>query len=204
MIKMLSAATLGAGLLLTAAPSAADPFQSFMKACVMTGGDTASAISTVTNLGWKPIPAAFTEEDGMSDEVQDLAMHVSFDPSSGELPDQMEFLMTGTANGTIPDMPNASADLCGILATDTDFDQMISQISSYLGGEAHDIDDGHVWIYSRRDGRVVLEPELADLDEDEELEIMEAVLRDRQIFAIFAVEEEDMSGLMMGALRSRK
>ena len=188
-------------LCLAASPAAAEPFQSFLKACVATDGDAASAIAAVGDIGWKPLPAeAFPEK--ADEEVRNLTMHLNFDPEGAELPESMEMLMTGQADGAmVLDAPGIMMDICGVLAPDGDAEHLIRQVAAHFGGSPQMTEDAFTaWAYSRQDDRIVLE---ADLMDAEDAEILEA-LRQRPLFAIYVVREDDMAGVMLGAFRSTK
>jgi hypothetical protein len=200
MLKFAHAAAVA--VLLVATPAAADPFRSFLKACVTSDGDAATAVRTANDLGWKPIPQELLSGDDAPQELSNLGVHTNFDPSTGQIPEQLEMLMTGTVDGSvILDAPGVEMDICGIMASGVDAATLTEQVTSHFGGQPQLNDkDYTAWVYSRQNGRITLESELADADDA----TLEAVLRERPLFAVYVVEEESMSGLMLGVLRSTK
>lgn len=201
MSKFVHAASAAVALLLFASPAAADPFQSFLKACVATDGDTEAAIAAVSALGWKPVPAEVMGDDLPAD-MENVALHINFDPQGDSLPETIEVLMTGQADGEmLVDAPGVTMDICGIVAPGSDAEALIAQAAAYFGGPPHMTeDDTMLWVYSRQNGQITPESDLADAEDDAIL----AAVRQRPLFAAFTVDEEDAAGIMLGAVRSTK
>jgi len=200
MSKFVHAAAAAAALLLAASPAAADPFQSFLKACMINNGDSAGAIAAVSDLGWKPMPLeAFGEAppEGMGN----VTLHLNFDPQGDSLPESIEMLMTGEADAEmVLDAPTVSMEVCGIMAIGGDAASLVQQTTAYFGAPPQLNEEETAWIYSRQNGRIVLEDDLADAEDDAIL----TTLRERPLFTVFSVDEEGMAGLMLGVFRSTK
>lgn len=194
------ALTAAAAVLLVATPAAADTFQSFTKTCLTSDGNAAAALTAAGDLGWKPIPSEVFE-DGAPEGLQDLTVLTNFDPNSSALPEQLEMLMIGAADGgVIMDAPGVMMGICGVMASDVDIATLTQQASSYLGGQPQLTGEYTVWIYSRQNGRITLEPGLMEADDA----VIEALVRERSLFAVYVIEEDSLSGLMLGAFRSTK
>ncbi|MFN3560123.1 MAG: hypothetical protein ACK4UQ_12685 [Brevundimonas sp.] len=202
MLKIVHAAALTvAAALLAASPAAADPFQSFLKACVTTDGDAAAAIAAVGALGWKAMPAEAFGED-LPAEMENVTIHLNFDPQGESAPESVELLMTGQADGEmVLDAPSVKMDICGVVAPGADAATLLREATAYLGGPPQMVDgDYTAWIYSRQNGQITLEGDLADAEDDAIL----AALRERPLFAVFTLDEDGAAGLMLGAFRSTK
>lgn len=200
MPKFVHAATAATALLLFASPAAADPFQSFLKACMSTNGDATAAIAAMSALGWKSMPLeAFGEAPPA--EMSNVALHINFDPQGDSLPDSIEMLMTGDADAEmLLDAPTVSMEVCGIIAIEGDAAALVQQATAYFGAPPQMDEEDTAWIYSRQNGRIVLEDELVHAEDD----VILAALQDRPLFAVFSFEEDGAAGLMMGAFRSTK
>ena len=202
MLKIVHAAALTvAAALLAASPAAADPFQSFLKACVTTDGAAAAAISAMGDIGWKPLPPEALGGAEL-DDVQDLTIHINFDPASNVAPDSLEMLMTGIADGAVLfDTPGVMMNICGVMSSDANAQALIEQMNAYLNAPPQLTESAYsAWIYSRQNGRFVPETELMEAED----EALLAALRQRPLFAIYVLEEDELGGLMLGALRATK
>lgn len=188
-------------LLLFASPAAADPFQSFLKACVTTNGEAAAAATAVRALGWKPMPAEAISE-GMPVGLENAALYVNFDPQGDTQPDSIEVLMTGQANGeTVLDARDVIMSICGVVAPGIEGAALTGEATVYFGGAPETNEDGYtLWIYSLQNGLMTPESDLAHAEDDAIL----AAVRQRPLFAVFTVDEDGAAGLMLGAFRSTK
>ena len=202
MLKTVQAAALTAvATLLIASPAAAEPFQTFLKACVTTNGQTGAAIAAVSALGWKAMPA-----EAIGDEfpagLENVALHLNFDPGGDSPPESIEVLMTGQADGEIVlDAPGVMMDVCGVVAPGADTAILTRHVAAYFGGPPQLTESGYsAWLYSRQNGQITLEAGLMDAEDEA---IMEAA-QQRPLFAVFTINEDDTAAIMLGAFRSTK
>lgn len=198
--KIFAAAALGAGLMV-ASPAMAEPFQSFQKACLATNGDARAAAEAVQALGWKVMPADAVTED-LPAEMEDVALYLNFDPDGDVLPDSIEVLMTGHADGAIVlDAPGVNMDICGVVSPGSDPATLRGLAETHFGGPPLKTDGGYtLWVYSVQNGRMMPEDDLLNADDETIL----SVVRQRPLSAVFTVDEDDAAGLMLGAFRSTK
>lgn len=202
MLKTVHAAALTAvATLLIASPAAAEPFQTFLKACMTPNGDRGAAIAAVTALGWKAMPAEIIGDE-LPAGLENVSLHLNFDPNGNSLPEVIEVLMTGQADGAVMmDAPGVMMDMCGVVAPGSDAAIMTEQVEAYFGGPAQRTESGYsAWLYSLQNGRITPEAGLIDGDDEALLE----AAQQRPLFAVFTINEDDTAGLMLGAIRSTK
>lgn len=187
-----------------AGAAAAEPFQSFADLCLSTDADAHVAGVTAKGSGWADVTAQMAAEMGdMGEEYQDIVLYLNFDPADAAAglasADSMEILMTGWGDGeAVMDTKGVVLDLCGVMSPEADALTMGKRLTDHLGVPASMDGDDRVWLYSRQGGRFVSEAALADAEDETIL----AAARERSLYAVYVFEEEGMTGLFVGAVRS--
>lgn len=200
MFRVLSAAALAAGLLFAAAPAAAEPFDSFVDLCLTTNGDRPAAHDAAKRHGWSELPNEALGETAADETFREPVMHVNFDlaqgPTTGAPP---ELLLTGWADGE--EMLGAESvvvEVCGLMSPELDLEQAEQRVTALVGERATSPEGGRMWLYSLNDGQYVSEAALQEFAGGE----IEAASRQRDLYVIFAMDEDGTGMLMLGAVRS--
>ncbi len=131
-------------------------------------------------------------------------MHLNFDPNGlneAELAaaaETMEMVVIGWADGGPTfDIQGLRFDACMLLAPGIDSWMLNQRMTAYLGFLPETDEEMRIWAYSRANGRIVPEMGLAELDDDQAY----AAIRERQIYVVYLIEQDEMGGLVLGALR---
>ena len=198
MLNMIRSTALAAVLLLAASPAAAEPFQSFLRICTATNADRGAAAEAARNAGWKALDADMIPD--MGDDIRDPVIYVNFDVTRPDAvaPESIEVMVTGWADGSkVMEMPGMIMDICGVMSPGADTDTLYQQMTAKMGFAGRIEETYTYWLYSQQNGRLVSEAALFDAEDEE----ITAALRQRRLYAVYLLDEEDMGGIMVGALR---
>jgi hypothetical protein len=176
----------------------AEPFESFMTLCVDTNGDRPAAHAAAEQARWAPLPAEALGSDDA--QFRELIVYANFDPADGRsAPPSPEVLMTGWGDGEeMMGAENVVLEVCGVMAPAMDASRMGQRITDLIGARASEIDAQPMWFYSRDGDRFVSEAALAEADYG----AIEAAARERDLYVVYALEQDDAGILMLGAVRS--
>ncbi|MNS88669.1 hypothetical protein [Brevundimonas bullata] len=184
-----------------AGPVAAEPFKSFVDICVSNDASAPAIERVLSERDWVEMPAESSGD--MGSDFQDPSMHLNFDPNGlneAELAaaaETMEMVLIGWGDGeSIFDIEGFKFDACMLVSPNTDSPTLNQRMTAYLGFPP-DTGEGTVWAYSKANGRIVSEMGLAELDDDQ----ANAAIRQRQIYMVFLIDQDDMAGLVLGAFR---
>lgn len=187
----------GAAAWAIACSASAEPFRSFVDICLSTNGD-AQAVATAAKDGdWFEMPAEALED--MGKEFRDPAIYLNFDPSKKAAPvEPMEILLTGWGDGkTTLEIDGLRFDACGLMSPDADSRTLSRSVTAHLGFSPITKGGMTLWLYSRKTGGFVSEAALMDSDD----ETFVAALKERKLYALYIINEGDMAGLVLGAVR---
>jgi hypothetical protein len=186
------------GSLAVAGAASAEPFQSFTDLCLSTNADRPAAHAAAKLADWVETPVDVGDDQDA--KFRDQVLHVKFDSAGhGGSPAAMELLLTGWGDGE--EMLGAESvvlEVCGVMSPRMTAETMRAHMTGLLGDRADEDDIGSVWLYSRDGDRFVSEAALADAADGE----IEAAARDRDLYVVFAIQEDGMGILMLGAVRS--
>lgn len=195
-------AAAGCALWLYAGPVAAEPFQNFLDMCLNTNVDRQAAGGRAKALGWFPIPidAAAADESGM----EDPELYLSVDPMRvGDKgpPADLEMLVTGWGSGEqVFDVGGVRMDACVIMAGLAGGDSLAARLEERLGFAPSDFDGEKAWAFSRVGAGFQSEEALLVMA-DEDPEALGRLASERKIYIAGVLEQDDMIGLMIAALR---
>jgi hypothetical protein len=120
-----------------ASSAAAEPFDSFARFCLDTGGDPAVVIETALGGGWIPDP----RREGLSGDM-DLSLLMDPATADDELP---EAVMVGL----VPVESGASYQACSVMGP-SERDQLISKMNAWAGFEGIlTVPTEPIWIFTR-------------------------------------------------------
>lgn len=197
MFRVMLAGVMG-GLMMAGA-AAAEPFESFVTLCVENNGDRPAAHAAAKRARWTELTAEMMDP-GEAD-FREQVLHVNMDPSDRRhRPRNPEMLLTGWGDGE--EMLGAESvvlEICGVMAPGVDVPRVRTRISRLIGDPAPTGEDGQpMWLYSRNGDRFLSEAALADADDG----AIEAAARNRDLYVVFALDQDGMAVLMLGAVRS--
>lgn len=186
-------------LLLSASPVAAEPFQNFVDMCIETNLDRQAAGAVAKAAGWVALPA---EDMGFEeDDLLDPAAYSSVDPaliSDKTTLDDMELLLTGWGGGEVAfDIPGVRMDVCAVMAGSGDVGTLTALMGDRLGFPRINLGGEEIWVFSREGAGFRSEDALMSLDEAE----LPRIAREKKLYLVGVIAEEDMAGLLMAAIR---
>ncbi len=183
-----------------AGAAAAEPFQSFANLCLSTNADAHAAEVAAKGSGWTDVTAQMDADLG--EEFQDVAAFMNFDPANAASlspDDSVEILFTGWGDGeTVMDTKGVVLDLCGVMSPQAEAQFMRKRLTDHLGLSASTDESETYWLYSRQGDRFVPEAALADAEDDAFM----AATRERSLYVVYVFEEDGLTGLFVGAVRS--
>ena len=184
---------------LIAGPATAEPIQSFVDACLSTNGEPPAVAAAAETGGWFKMPAEVA--DDMGEDFRDPAAYINFDPNklkAGAPIGPIEVLMTGWGDGkAIMEIDGLRLDFCGLISPEADSQTLNRDMTTRLGFSPITRDDMTFWLFSRRSGAFVSEAALIDIEDNN---LVEAV-RKRKLYALYIIAQDDMAGLVLGAIR---
>ena len=196
MIRSILASAACAALCLSAAPVAAEPFQSFLDLCMEGNADSGFAVSSAGKAGWFAMPQEAV--DGMGTEFRDPAVLTNFNPEGHAFPESPEILLTGWGSGQdVFDISGVRLDVCIVATPQMNQGELRSRIDSLLGFESIEVQGERAWVFSRQGSGFRNEAAVLDLTDDE----LPAYLLRRKLYIVGLLDENDMTGLMLGAVR---
>lgn len=196
-MKYKIAAGLIAAAWLAAGSATAEPFQSFVNLCLAANGD-AQAVATRARAGdWFDVPPEALEDFGKG--FQDSALYLNFDLSQKVAPvEPIEMLVTGWSDGkTALDMDGLRLDICGLMSPEADTRVLNRDVTAHLGFPPVTNDGMTLWLFSRGADGFVSETALMDSDD----KAIFAAARKRRLYALYSVNDGELGGLMLGAIR---
>lgn len=199
MSRLTIAAAAGA-IWLAASPVAAEPFRNFVDMCIETNLDRQAAGAVAKAAGWVVLPA---EAMGFEDDgILDPAAYSNIDPariSDKAAVDQLELLLTGWGSGEVAfDFPGVRMDICAVMAGSGDVETLTARVGEHLGLPRINLDGEELWVFSREGATFRSEAALMELDESE----LPRIAREKKLFVVGVIAEDDMIGLLMAAVRA--
>lgn len=188
-------------LWLAAGSAAAEPFQNFVDFCLDTNADREAAVARAKAAGWSAMPPEMMDPDEI--EFRDPAVFLSFDlatVSEKGPPESFEILITGWGSGRdVFDLDGVKLDACAVMSVDGDHATLAARLGERIGFAPTDVTgNGEMgWIFSRAGRRFQSEVELVDIEDSD----LVRVARERKLYVAGVLEEDGMTGLLMGALR---
>lgn len=186
-------------LCFAAVPAIAEPFESFSGICLAANGDREDAGARAKGAGWLAMPVEGLDLTGSG--LSDPALYVSVDPATlGEkgLPDDFEMLVTGWGAGEdVFKTPGVRLDACAVMSAAGVVETLKRRMEVLVGAPPVDMDGEDVWLLSRVGDRFVAEPDLMSLEEPD----LRRLARERKLYIVGILAEDDMAGLILGALR---
>ena len=184
---------------LIAGPATAEPIQSFVDACLSTNGEPPAVAAAAEAGDWFKMPAEVADE--MGEDFRDPAVYLNFDPNtlkSSTPIGSIEMLMTGWGDGkAIMEIDGLRLDFCGLISPEADSQRLNREMTTRLGFSPITRDDMTFWLFSRRSDAFVSEAALIDIEDNN---LVDAV-RKRKLYALYIIEQDDMAGLVLGAVR---
>lgn len=176
----------------------AEPFESFMTLCVDTNGNRPAAHAAAEQARWIALPAGALGSDDT--EFREQIVYANFDPADrSQAPSSPEALMTGWGDGE--EMMGAESvvlEVCGVMAPALDASRMGQRITDLIGARASEADAQPMWLYSRDGDRFVSEAALVEADYG----AIEAAARERDLYVVYAMDQDGLGILMLGVVRS--
>ncbi|MFK0300456.1 hypothetical protein ACIQTU_14690 [Brevundimonas sp. NPDC090276] len=184
---------------LIAGSATAEPLQSFVDTCLATNGEPAAVAAAAEAGDWFKMPAEVAE--AMGEDFREPAIYLNFDPTrlKAESPaGPIEMLMTGWGDGkSIMEIDGLRLDFCGLASPEADSRTLDRDMTARLGFSSITRDDMTFWLFSRQSGGFVSEAALMDSDDKSFV----AAAQKRKIYALYIIEQDDMAGLVLGAVR---
>ena len=188
-------------LSVAASPVAAEPFQNFVDMCLKTDVNRQAAGARAKAIGWfaLPVDPSMADESGM----QDAAIYMNVDPLNpgSKPPLDLEILFTGWGAGEeVFDVGGIGMDACMLMTAQTGGD-LGARLEEMLGFPPTNFDGREAWAFSKA-GRG-FRSEAALLESSEEApEVLLRQARDRKVYLAGVLTEDDMTGLMLAAIRA--
>lgn len=182
---------------LIASSATAEPFQSFVDTCLAADAD-AQAVATLAKNDWFAMPAGTAPD--MGKDFRDPVIYLSFDPNSMKqaAPEAFDILVTGWGDGeTILKTDRLRLDACGLMSSEADSRALVGNVAAYLGFPPSTKDSMTLWLFSRKPDGFASEAALMDAEDDALL----TVTKKRKLYALYVIDEGDMAGLFLGAIR---
>lgn len=196
-MKNKAAAGLAAVAWLIARAATAEPFQSFVDLCLTANGQ-AQTVATLVKAGdWYAAPAESLE--GFSKDIRDPAIFINFDLTQKVAPaEPIELVVTGWSDGkTALEMDGLRLDICGLMSPEADTRALNRDVTALLGFPPVTSDGMTLWLFSRGADGFVSETALMDSDDKTVI----AAARKRRLYALYSVNDGELGGLMLGAIR---
>lgn len=193
------AAALGAVALLAASPVAAEPFQNFLRMCMVADAEARAAGDAADAAGWTKFPASDLGEGGDL-PFEDAEVYVFLSSADEEKAiAEMEILLTGWQSGEeMLKAEEVRLDLCAVGGPGAIGDA-IEAMEDHIGFPPVDINGSTVWMFSRQGERFRSENDYFD---DESEARIEAVLT-RKLRMAGVMRQGDMTLFLLGAARPR-
>jgi len=135
-----------------ATPSAAQPFDTFKRFCLETGGVPESAVSALNQAGWETDPRA-------ANLPADSSVTVMSDPATGPPPSEMVMV------GIIASPTGLSMPVCSVMGPAVEA-ELEEQVTGWAGfAPARSAQGGTSWIYSGGPDQVTPQLDLVDADD---------------------------------------
>jgi hypothetical protein len=187
-----------AALGFAAAPAAAETIQSFSDLCLDARGDRADAGTRAKAAGWTQLP---TEDLNLGGDLNDPSLFISLDPakmSEDKEPPPFEMMMTGWGSAEqVFKAGSMTIDACAVMSESGTVETLKGGMEALLGAPPIDMNGQAAWFVSRSGDGMVAETELDSFDDEDLLRL----LQQRKLYVVTVLNEGQMAGLLLGAIR---
>jgi len=198
-MSRLSFAGAACALWLAASPAAAEPFANFEAMCLGTNADRQAAVAAAKDAGWVVMPPEMMEQG--EEDFRDTQVYLSADPftaSDKGPPADLEMLITGWGSGEeVFGIGGVRVDACVVMSLFGERPDLEAVVTERLGFSPVNLGDQEGWVFSREGSSFRSEAHLMELDESE----LPRIARERKLYMLGVLNEDGMSGLMLGAVR---